>query len=979
MRKLHLSAKFLLFLPIFIVFFLLNYDVSGSNTVSGSETDKHVLFISSYSESFLSIPDEIKGMREVFTPLNIQLDVEYMDTKRFDTKENERLFYNLLKYKLHNLKPYDAIIVGDDNALQFAMDYQNDLFHGLPIVFLGVNDYNRAKRAWDNKYITGIIEEMSLKDNIELGLKINKKAKKVAAIVDDTLTGQGDWVQFYKNKDIFKQLTFEEINASDYTFKEMEDVLESIGEDTILLYLSMYTDKTGATLTIPEAVDLIREHTHIPVLRAEVGGVGQGILGGKMVSYLEAGRIAAKIVNKVFDGTPVKSINIITDSPSVYTFDYNLIKKYKIDKAVLPKDAVYINKKESFFQVYKTLVINTLIVLLFLVAIVIILIIDNLKQRKTEKALQESHEELTQTFEELTASEEELRAQYDTIQEHTEEIETLNQKYSIAIESTDSAVWEYNLDTRVMNISPQFISDINKSIKEQEEIQRVFELLLDPVEQEKLLKEFHSYKEGLKDEIHIKISITDYDNKKRWLLVRGKGLKDSNGNLRIIHGIILDITRSKGQEEYIEYLAKHDYLTDLPNRREFMNKLEEELSQKKQGSILLLDIDDFKSINDTLGHIYGDKMLQEISQKLSGLMDDKLFISRFGGDEFLILISGEDGSMQIQSYVRKIMQLFDEPLVLYQKENFVKFSIGITRFPEDSDNINQLLMNADTAMYRVKHGGKNNFMFFNVDMLDELKHRTDIEVILREAIKNDGFSLAYQPQVNVITGEIIGFEALLRLKNYSIPPNKFINIAEETGLIKEIGRWVTKQAIRQIKIWQEKGYEPKSVAVNFSSKQINDYGYLAFLRETLDQYQVAPEYLEIEITESILLEQDANTIVFLNQLKKIGVRMALDDFGTGYSSLNYLTFIPVDKIKLDKTLCEKFLGLDNLRVMNSLIALAHSLELVIIAEGIEQLEQFKRLKDGGCDYIQGYLFSKPLYEDEIEEIYNFNFLEHIVL
>ena len=755
----------------------------------------------------------------------------------------------------------------------------------------------------------------------------------------------------------------------------MEDVLESIGEDTILLYLSMYTDKTGATLTIPEAVDLIRKHTHIPVLRAEVGGVGQGILGGKMVSYLEAGRIAAKIVNKVFDGTPVKSINIITDSPNVYKFDYNLIKKYKIDMSVLPKDAVYINKKVSFFQVYKTLVINTLIVLLFLVAFVIILIIDILKQRKAEKALQESHEELTQTFEELTASEEELRAQYDTIQEHTEEIETLNQKYSIAIESTDSAVWEYNLDTKVMNISQQFINDINKSVKEQEEIQRVFELLFDSVEQEKLLKEFHDYKEGLKDEIHIKLSITDYDNNKRWLLVRGKGLKDSDGNLKIIHGIILDITRSKDQEEYIEYLAKHDYLTNLPNRREFMNKLEEELSQEKQGAILLLDIDDFKSINDTLGHIYGDKMLQE----LSGLMDDRLFISRFGGDEFLILISNEADSLRIQSYVHKIMHLFDDPLILYQKENFVKFSIGITRFPEDSENINQLLMNADTAMYRVKHGGKNNFMFFNAEMLSELKRRTDIEVILREAIKNNGFSLAYQPQVDVITGKIIGFEALLRLKNYSIPPNKFINIAEETGLIKEIGRWVTKQAIRQISIWQKKGYEPKPVAVNFSSKQIKDYGYIAFLKETLDQYQVAPEYLEIEITESILLEQDANTIVFLNQLKKIGVRMALDDFGTGYSSLNYLTFIPVDKIKLDKTLCEKFLGLDNLRVMNSLIALAHSLELVIIAEGIEQLEQFKRLKDGGCDYIQGYLFSKPLYEDEIEGIYNYNFLEHIVL
>ncbi|QHQ62554.1 EAL domain-containing protein [Anaerocolumna sedimenticola] len=979
MRKLHQSAKYMVFVSLFSIVFFLCCKVSNSEVIYGSENDKHVLFISSYSENFLSVPDEITGIREVFTPLNIMLDVEYMDTKRFDTKENERLFYELLKYKINNLKPYDAIIVGDDNALQFAMDYQNELFKGLPIVFLGVNDYDRAKRAWDNAYITGIIEEMSLKDNIELGLKINKNAKKVAAIVDDTLTGKGDREQFYKNKDKFKQLTFEEINVSDYTFKELEDVLENIGEDTILIYLSMYTDKTGATLTIPEAVELIREHTHVPVLRAEVGGVGLGILGGKMVSYLESGRIAAKVVVQVFDGKPVKSINIISGSPNVYTFDYNLIKKYKIDKSVLPKDAVYINKKVSFFEEYKTLVINTLMVVSFLIIIVIILVIDNLKQRKIEKALQESNEELTQTFEELTASEEELRVQYDTIQEHAEEIETLNQKYSVAIESTDCAVWEYNLVTKEMNISRQFINDINGSLNEQENIHRVFEFLLDSDEKEKLRKEFHSYENGLKDEIHIKVAVMDQDDNRRWLLVRGKGFKDSNDNLNIIHGIILDITKMKEQEEYIEYLAKHDYLTNLPNRREFMNKLERELSHKKQGAILLLDIDNFKSINDTLGHIYGDKMLQEISRKLSGIMDDKLFISRFGGDEFLILISDEDNILQIQSYVYKIIHLFDEPLILYQKENFVKFSIGITCFPEDSDNITQLLMNVDTAMYSVKHGGKNNFMFFNAGMLDELKHRTDIEYILREAIKYNGFTLAYQPQINVQTGKIIGFEALLRLKDYKISPNKFINIAEETGLIKEIGRWVTKQAVRQIALWQEKGYEPKPIAINFSSKQIKDYGYIAFLQDTLNKYQVAPDYLEIEITESILMEQNANTIDFLNQLKKIGVRIALDDFGTGYSSLNYLTFIPVDKIKLDKTLCEKFLGLKNLRVMNSLIALVHSLDLVIIAEGIEEPEQFKRLKDGGCDYIQGYLFSKPLFEEEIEEIYNYNFLERIVL
>lgn len=978
MKKLHLFVKCMMTIPILIIL-LFGYFVDGDFDVAyGWEGDKHVLFISSYNESFLSVPDQIKGIRDVFTPLNIRLDVEYMDAERFDTKEGEKVFYELLKYKLENLEPYDAVIVGDDNALQFAMDYQEDLFKGLSIVFLGVNDYNRAKLAAADKYITGIVEEMSLKDNIEFGLKINKNAVRAVAVVDDTLTGRGGREQFYQNQKYFKQLTFQDIDVSHYTFEEMEDILEDIGDDTILLYLSMSTDKTGDTITIQEAVDILREHTHVPILRAEVGGVGLGILGGKMVSYLEAGKTAAGMVVKIFKGAPVESIDMVTKSPNTYTFDYELIKKYKIDMSFIPKGTIMVNKKASFYDEHKQLVLNTLMTVSFLVVIVIILFLDNIKRRKIEKALQESNEELTQTFEELTASEEELRVQYDTIQKHSAAMETLNQKYSVAIEGTGSAVWEYDIVNKATYIPKEFINDINISLNEREDINKVLELLLNEEERDKIRNEFNNYKDGGKDEINIQLPIMDRDLNKRWVLVRGRGFKDTNGELKIIRGIVLDITKLRGQEEYIEYLAGHDYMTNLPNRMSFMNKLQEDLALRKQGAVLLLDIDDFKSVNDTLGHIYGDKLLQEISDKLSRLADGKLFVSRFGGDEFLILISGESQIEKIEEYVQKIVTLFEEPLILNQKEKYVKFSIGITCFPKDSDNIDQLMINADTAMYCVKRDGKNNYLFYNNDMLDELKNRTDMEVVLRTALKNDGFTLAYQPQVNVLTGKIAGFEALLRLKNNEISPDEFIYVAEETGLIKEIGRWVTTGAIKQIAVWKKKGYKPKPVAINFSSKQINDRDYVDFLENTLLKYNVEAKYLEIEITESILIEKTENTIKFLNRLKRVGAGIALDDFGTGYSSLNYLSFIPVDKIKLDKSLCEKFLGMESLKVMNSLIALVHSLELVITAEGIEDMEQFRRLKAGGCDYIQGYLFSKPLLEEEIEKIYNCNFFDSMI-
>lgn len=941
--------------------------------VYSRDTVKRVLFISSYNENFLSVPDQINGIREIFDPLNIQLDIEYMDTIRFETKENIRLFYDLIKYKTEYLKPYDAVIVGDDSALQFAMDYQEDLFKNLPIVFLGVNDYDRAERAGANPYITGIVEEMFLKDNIGFGLKINPDAKRVVAVVDDTMTGKGDKVQFYKNEGIFKQLSFEDINVSKYSFQELESVFENIGDDTILLYLSMYTDKNGDTLTIPEAADILREHTQVPILRAEVGGVGQGILGGKMVSYLESGKLAAHMLLEVFGGTPIESLSIVTDSPYVYTFDYELLHEYQIDMSLIPEGAVLINKKTSFYEEHQQLVFHIILVLLLFIVIVIILSIDNIKRRRMEKDLQASHEELTQTFEELTASEEELRAQYDIIQEHTEEIETLNQKYSVAIESTDSAVWEYNICTGKMQISKKFIHDINISLNEQEDINKVFELLLAEEEKQKLIEEFNLYMDGKKEEINANLVIIDENQAKRWVLVRGKGIKDINNEIKLIHGIILDISKMKEQEEYIEYLAIHDYLTNLPNRLHFMNRLREALALQKKGAVLLLDLDNFKSINDMLGHFYGDKMLQEIAYRLLDITDEKLFVSRFGGDEFLILIRDEFKRENIEAYVHKIIELFHEPIILNDRENYINFSIGISRFPADSDNIDQLMMNADTAMYCVKRDGKNSYMFYNYHMLDDLRDKSEIEMILRNTLKEEGFALYYQPQVNVASGEVVGFEALLRIKNYRLSPAKFIAVAEESGQIQEIGRWVTAEAIRQIADWKKKGYALKPVAINFSSKQINDSGYINFLEDTLYQYGIDSSCLEIEITESILIEKTGTTIDFLNRLKSIGIRIAMDDFGTGYSSLNYLTFIPVDKIKLDKSLCEKFLSLDNIGVMNSLIALVHSLELVITAEGIEDMEQFNRLKSGGCDYIQGYLFSKPLEKEEIEKIYNYNF------
>lgn len=427
----------------------------------------------------------------------------------------------------------------------------------------------------------------------------------------------------------------------------------------------------------------------------------------------------------------------------------------------------------------------------------------------------------------------------------------------------------------------------------------------------------------------------------------------------------------------LEYIAYHDALTNLPNRRMFIKKLEEEIKENNPGAMIMLDIDNFKEINDTQGHGYGDKVLIRVAEELRNIEDEKIFMSRFGGDEFFILIKEEKDIPNIENYVKNIASIFEDKLIIGNQEVYTSCSMGITRYPYDGNEVNQLLINADMAMYKVKNLGKNNYKFFSEEMTEKLKEQVNIERVLREAMRKEELKLLYQPQVCTLTGVVVGFEALLRLKNSSISPAQFIPVAEESGMIIEIGRWVTKEAINQISLWKKKGLSVKPISINFSVNQLNDFNYVEYLENTLKEAGVEAKYIDIEITESIFLEKKEESLIFINKLKALGVKISIDDFGTGYSSFSYLTFLPVDKIKLDKSLNDRFLKLDNTKVMGSLVSLAHSLNLEVTAEGIEDAEQYKRLKATGCNYIQGFLFSKPLESEEAEKIYYDNFLDKL--
>ncbi|WKY45793.1 EAL domain-containing protein [Eubacteriaceae bacterium ES2] len=824
--------------------------------------------------------------------------------------------------------------------------------------------------AADRENIAGIWEETSLTENIELAILFNPKATKVMAIVDSTITGQGDQKQFEESMLAFSKLQPEILNVSNYSFEEVATILEGRGNDTILLFLSMNQAEDGVYMPLDEQFEFLKNHTNIPVYRASLGGVGKGLFGGKLIDYYGFGEVAADKVIQIINGTPVDSIDLIKETPYYYTFDYELIKKYGIDEDLIPEGAVLINKEETIFEKYHDLLLTIGVVLIFLMLISVILIIDNVKRRKAESDLRDKNHELKEFYKNLSATEEALRFQYEIVQEHANKMDILNQKYKIATESTNSAVWEMNLKTRQLLISESFSLLFEQKVNTHNDFDQFFDRVLCQSDKLRLDQAINRYLNGESPEISLQVKM----NNKNWILVKGKGVFNNENQYTDIHGLLIDSTKIKEQEEYIEYLASHDYLTDLPNRHYFMERLNQSLKNNEVGAVILFDIDNFKSINDTLGHVYGDQLLKAIALQLKSLQTDKVLIARFGGDEFLILCRGTENLSDISDFAQKIRNQLRDGVMIEGVESYFNISMGITCFPKDSSNLNQLIMNADTAMYKIKRSGKNNMVFFHEDMNQEMKEKISTENILREAIKNNGFKLLYQPQVESVTGEIIGFEALLRLKNYQIRPDIFIGVAEETGLIVEIGRWVLKEAVGQLKIWDEKGFKNKSVAVNFSIKQLRDTGYIDYLKQLVFEANLDPSLIEVEITETILLENNEQTFLFLNELKKSGFRIALDDFGTGYASFNYLTYIPVDKVKLDKSINDKFLKHENNDVIESLITLVHSLKLEITAEGIETWDKFEKLRACNCDYIQGYLFSRPIEPAQVEEIYNKNMI-----
>ncbi len=497
--------------------------------------------------------------------------------------------------------------------------------------------------------------------------------------------------------------------------------------------------------------------------------------------------------------------------------------------------------------------------------------------------------------------------------------------------------------------------------------------IVHPDDKRRIAEQFQLLVQKNSSHINLDCCLMLADGALKWVTGDIAPMSDADGQQIGFLGTLSDISELKEAYDQLEQMAFYDTLTGLANRRLFRNRLEHMLSNIPRSgngvALILIDLDHFKHVNDSMGHDSGDSLLTVISERLKHCVRFTDTVARLGGDEFAVILPNVPDTLTVSAIAEKIMMAIGKPVLLSDQEMTVSASMGISMAPEDCNTAEVLIKNADLALYKAKDEGRNNFKFFTTEMNTLLVRHLNLVQQLRHAIDNQAFLLQYQPQIDLSNGQLVGFEALVRWRQPDgsmVSPAEFIPVAEETGLIIPLGRWILRTACQQMRALVDAQLVNNRavMAVNLSVKQFEDFQLVKFIGETLIEFGLRPSQLEMEITESILMENIEDTVEGLKNLKALGIGLSIDDFGTGYSSLSYLKRLPVNVIKVDRSFVMDIPhDVDDMEITAAVIAMAHKLRYKVVAEGIETEEQYQFLRESGCDYGQGYFFSRPLSPD----------------
>ncbi len=878
------------------------------------------------------------------------LNVEYLDTKRAGySAQYADLIGEHLQKKYQGYHPA-AIYVTDDNALSFAFTHLDKVFPGVPVFFSGVNNY-RIRSQLDPGRMTGVFEKKEIAPNLRLMRQLAPDIREVVIVGDATETYHA--IESEIRRELEHRPDIRATFISNSRIDALTEALKARKERFVFLTtLGGVTDRDGRTLTLPETIETIVQAGRFVVFSMEDAYLYPGVLGGYVTSGPSQGRSAAQLLIRYLRGAPLSALPPDEDSPNEYILDeLELVKAGLRLPAGITGQVKLIHERPSFYETNRSTILGalyglTILLLLVLLSALLMLVRKNNQIARASRQLGETKESLDQA---------QRIAHMGNWDWQIPENHLFWSDGIFHLFGTRPAAFAASYEAFMERVHPEDRSMVDDAVKATLETGAPYAIDHRIVRPDGTIRIVRESAEVVRDE-------------------QGKPIRMS--------GIVQDVTERRQAEQilqdkdaHLEFIAYHDALTGLPNRALLMDRLHHAASLTDRTgdrmALLFIDLDRFKTINDSLGHAVGDTVLQTVADRLKTLVREVDTLSRLGGDEFVVLLETIQDGREAALVAEKIIHALEKVLVVGNYPLHISASIGISLYPEDGKDAETLMKHADAAMYKAKEGGRNSFHFYEHGITERAMRRIQLESKLRAAFDQRAFEVHFQPLVCLETKRIYGAEALMRWfdpQEGTISPDHFIPLAEDTGLIIPMGEWIIHRVCLTLKKWEAQGVQLDDFAmhINLSVKQLMQKGLPRRLADLLAETAVQPEWIVLELTESSIMESEALGLDVLTALRQIGVRIAIDDFGTGHSSLSRLKQLPISELKIDRSFIRDIdEDAGDAAIVQTILALSSNLGLQVIAEGVEHASQEAFLLQNGCIRAQGNYYANPMPEHEL--------------
>ncbi len=1022
-------------------------------TAPSATAPAKVLLLLSYHPTFPTSSAIIDGVRAGFGETPVELQVAYLHARHNNDAAYLARYADWLAMRLSR-QPVDLVIAADDAAFEFALA-NGELLGDVPVVFLGVNNVERARAAEPLPNVTGVVEHVSIDKTLALIRALMPRTARLHVITDDSPGGRADYTTLQSAQAEFPELEIAPLRLDTMSWDALADRLRRLPANEPILLLAAYKDAAGETKTFEQSTAFLLNAAQAPIFHLWEHGIAQGLAGGWVMSHRLHGELAAHMATRILTGTAPRDIRVQFESPNRPVLNASTLARFGINTWAAPAETTWLARPASLLVDFPIQVALASAAVLLLSILVGALVRANQQRSQSLKVAEEQRALLTSLFD---ASPDPVfykddRGRFAMVNRAFAEL--MGRGVDEIIGATDHALFPATMadayrqnDREVMDRGVTL--RMRELFDQSDGTQTMFDMVKAPVRtnigkttgllgiarattaehrnSDRLLlaaQVFENAAEGIMittrkgviEMVNPAFSrITGYSAaeaigqtpmllrsgrhtpafyKRMWETIERNGewqgevwnrrksgdvypewlnvspVRDDDGAIQHYIGFFFDTTDLKLSEAKLEHMAHHDVLTGLPNRILLSDRIDTALRRANrdhhQVALIFLDLDHFKNINDSCGHPVGDEVLKQVSARLLECVREQDTVARLGGDEFIVLMDDLHDTAEAEFAAQRILACLNPPISVEHQEFFVSASLGISVFPQDGETADELIRNADTAMYQAKHLGRSNAQRYAEQQTVSARSRVRMENAMRRAVTNSAFKVWFQPQINLGSGELIGFEALCRWHDDElgqVPPSEFIPLAEGNGLIVPIGEHVLRTSCRQIVAWRDAGLNPPRVAVNVSGRQLRRLDFLASLCAILEEERCRPEWIELEVTESDILKDAEPAIATLHGARELGVALSLDDFGTGFSSLSYLKRLPIDILKIDRSFINGLPDDNNDRaIVQAVLAMGRSLGMHVLAEGIETPAQVNALRLMGCLYGQGYHFGRPALPD----------------